>query len=301
MKTEKLYEFLVLSKTLSYSRAASALYISQSVLSRHILEMERELNTRLFFRTTHEVRLTEAGILLAQKAEALIDKCSAAARLAGADSFPAKGSVNIACAPETACSLPLQTFIGNFMAHYSDIDVRFEVKSEGTPEDIIQDSSFDFIFTPCEYAKLPPYVHQLPLWRHGTYAAFSSSHQLLSRPQIYLRELAGETVLVPFSHELFGPYAKNWLLIQKYTHGKVNRLPAPNLATALFLASIGKGIVIIPHHARSLAPGNIYLSRIANEICCFNEYVYYKEKEDKGAARLFFEELQIASRTFLTS
>ena len=47
MKTEQLYEFLVLSRTLNYSRAADALYISQSVLSKHILEMEQELNTSL--------------------------------------------------------------------------------------------------------------------------------------------------------------------------------------------------------------------------------------------------------------
>lgn len=53
MKTEQLYEFLVLSRTLNYSRAANALYISQSVLSKHILEMEQELNTSLFFRSTH--------------------------------------------------------------------------------------------------------------------------------------------------------------------------------------------------------------------------------------------------------
>ena len=69
MKTEQLYEFLVLSRTLNYSRAADALYISQSVLSRHILEMEQELNTSLFFRTTHNVSLTPAGHLLARKAE----------------------------------------------------------------------------------------------------------------------------------------------------------------------------------------------------------------------------------------
>lgn len=295
MKTEKLYEFLVLSQTLNYSRAAEALYISQSVLSKHIMEMEQELNTRLFFRSTHDVRLTEAGLLLAQKAGALIDKCNTAARLAKMDSLPTKGTINIACAPEIACSSRLQTFIAHFMERYPAIDVRFTVKTDGTPEHMMHDSLFDFIFTPCEYAMLPPRIRQLLLWSHDTYAAFSAGHRLLSRPQIYLRELSGETILVPFAHELFGPYAKNWLLIQKYTHGRVSSVPVSNLATALFLASIGKGIVIIPHHAQSLAPGNIYLSRIANEICCFNEYVYYKEKEE-GAAKLFFEELQIAFR-----
>ena len=296
MKTEKLYEFLVLSKTLNYSRAAETLYISQSALSKHILEIEQELNTQLFLRTTHDVKLTEAGLYLAQKAQALIDKCNTASRLAKMKLLPTKGIVNIACAPEITYSLHLQTFIRHFIERYPDIDIHFEVKNDGTPEDMMHDSFFDFIFTPCEYAKLPADVHQLLLCRHDTYAAFSSSHRLISKPQIYLRELAGETILVPFSHELFGPYAKNWLLIQKYTHDKASSFQVPNLATALFLASIGKGIVIIPHHAQSLASGNIYLSRINNEVCCFNEYIYYKENKAGDAAKLFFEELQIAFR-----
>lgn len=73
MKTETLYEFLVLSKTLNYSKAAENLYISQSVLSKHIQEMEKELGTKLLFRSTHEVSLTQAGMILAQKQRSLLN------------------------------------------------------------------------------------------------------------------------------------------------------------------------------------------------------------------------------------
>ena len=138
MKTEQLYEFLVLSRTLNYSRAADALYISQSVLSRHILEMEQELNTSLFFRTTHNVSLTPAGHLLARKAESLLDKCNAAVHLARTGSLPSKGRVRIACAPEIACSPRLQAFVRYFSERYPDIYVHFEVKSEGTPESVLE-------------------------------------------------------------------------------------------------------------------------------------------------------------------
>ena len=168
------------------------------------------------------------------------------------------------------------------------------MKSEGTPESVLENPAFDFVFTPCEYANLPSGARQFLLERHDTYAAFSSGHCLLSKPQIYLRELAGETILVPFAHELFGPYAKNWLLVQKYTHKTATCIQVPNLATALFLVSVQKGVAIIPRHARALASGEIYLSRIANEVCCFNEYVYYLEKEESAAAGLFFEELQLS-------
>ena len=44
MNTGRLYEFLVLSRLLSYSKAADALYISQSVLTKHIQELEKELD-----------------------------------------------------------------------------------------------------------------------------------------------------------------------------------------------------------------------------------------------------------------
>ena len=80
MNTGRLYEFLVLSKLLSYSKAASALYISQSVLTKHIQELEKEAGLPLFHRTTHGVTLTEAGRVLAKEAPELINKCESALR-----------------------------------------------------------------------------------------------------------------------------------------------------------------------------------------------------------------------------
>lgn len=290
MKTERLYEFLLLSKALNYSKAAENLYISQSVLSKHIQEMEQELNTKLFSRTTHGVSLTEAGLLLAQKAEALIDQCNVAGNLLYAEELPEKGSVHIACAAELAYASHIQVFVSRFMERYPDIQIHFEVKTEGTPEKLIHNSGYDFILTPCEYLNLPPNIHQHLLHLHGTYAALPAGHHLISKSQIYLRELEGETIIVPFSGEFFGPYAKNWTLVQKYTHDKVSCIKAPNLFTTLFLVSIGKGLAIVPKYARNLATSNIFFSRIANDQCSFNEYIYYNEKKENGAAKLFYNE-----------
>ena len=46
VNTERLYEFLVLSHVLNYTRAAKALYISQPILTRHIQALERSLACR---------------------------------------------------------------------------------------------------------------------------------------------------------------------------------------------------------------------------------------------------------------
>ena len=56
--------FLEAAKTLNFTEAASRLYISQQGLSRQIASLEKELELRLFDRTTRDVRLTRSGELL---------------------------------------------------------------------------------------------------------------------------------------------------------------------------------------------------------------------------------------------
>lgn len=56
--------FYHVAKSLSFSAAANELYISQSAVSQAIKLLEEKLNTKLFFRSTKHVQLSEAGILL---------------------------------------------------------------------------------------------------------------------------------------------------------------------------------------------------------------------------------------------
>ena len=168
MNTEKLYEFLVLSKTLNYSKAAKALYISQSVLSKHIQDMEKELQVMLFERNTHRVILTDAGQLLAREAPALINDCSSTMNMLRLKNLPSTGSVKIACALELSYASHIQVLIHRFFERYPNIDLQFHVLSEGTPESI--PDQYDFVLTPCQYPALPEHVRQYLLHRHRTYA-----------------------------------------------------------------------------------------------------------------------------------
>lgn len=290
MTTEKMYEFLVLSKTLNYSKAANTLYISQSVLSKHIKDMEKELNVSLFERNTHEVILTNAGQLLAQEAAAIINDCNNTQTMLQLHNLPSTGSIRIACVLEFSYSSHIQIFIHHFTEHYPDIDVQFHVLSGGTPENILE--QYDFVFTPCDYPVVPENIHRHFINSHGTYAVLSPGHRLLSKSLLQLRELEGETIIVPFAHELFGPYAANYQLIKKYTHDYVTCISAPNLSTALFMVSIGKGIAIVPRYVKNMVPNNTFMVGISNSNCLFHEYLYYQENEKNGAAKLFYEEFR---------
>jgi len=56
--------FYYVGKHLSFSQAANELYISQSAVSQAIKILEEKLNTKLFVRTTKQVHLSTAGLLL---------------------------------------------------------------------------------------------------------------------------------------------------------------------------------------------------------------------------------------------
>lgn len=61
MELRQLKYFIKVAELLSFSKAAKALYITQSTLSQQIKQLEDELDMALFFRNNHKVSLTEAG------------------------------------------------------------------------------------------------------------------------------------------------------------------------------------------------------------------------------------------------
>ena len=289
MNTGRLYEFLVLSKLLSFSKAADVLYISQSVLTRHMQDLEKEMGVTLLNRTTHGVTLTEAGRLLAKEGPELINKCDSALRRLRTQNIPAKGTIRIGIGLELSYSNHIRQFLQEFLHRYPDIDLRYDVFPGNTPSQTAL--AYDLFFTPCTYHDLPETSLQLPTRRHGTLAVLPPSHPLMSQSAVYLHQLAGQTIIVPHAQELFGPYAQNWMLAEKATKGKISIIKVDNLATALFLVSMGKGICIAPRYVKNLLSPETFVVSISDQNCRFDEYLYYNEKGN-GAAKLFYDEFQ---------
>ena len=75
----------------------------------------------LFRRTTHGVTLTEAGRLLSNQAEGLLEKCDRALSLMRERNIPVQGSVRIACELEISYAAQIREFTARFSERYPDI------------------------------------------------------------------------------------------------------------------------------------------------------------------------------------
>lgn len=71
MNTSQIECFLATAKHLNFAKAASELCISQPAVSHQINSLENELGTKLFFRTTRSVELTEQGISFEEDAKSI--------------------------------------------------------------------------------------------------------------------------------------------------------------------------------------------------------------------------------------
>lgn len=73
MNTFQLSCFLAVADTLNFARAAEQLHVTQPAVTQQIHSLEKELNVKLFRRTTRTVSLTEEGLLFLTDARRMVE------------------------------------------------------------------------------------------------------------------------------------------------------------------------------------------------------------------------------------
>jgi DNA-binding transcriptional LysR family regulator len=87
--------FIAVAEELNFSRAAERLHMAQPPLSVAIRQLEQELGTRVFVRTSRDVRLTEAGMALLDGARRTLAEADAAVVAAQRAASGTVGSLRI--------------------------------------------------------------------------------------------------------------------------------------------------------------------------------------------------------------
>jgi len=112
----------------SFKKAAEKLYISQPAVSLQVQNLERQLNTPLFYRDKRKAKLTETGQLLIKYCDRILSLCEETCRALDELHTLQSGGLIIGASQTTGTYL-MPRLIGVFRHKYPKIDVELQVHS----------------------------------------------------------------------------------------------------------------------------------------------------------------------------
>lgn len=243
--------FMAVAKWGGFSDAARHLDVVPSVVAKRISQLEQELESRLFQRSTRRVVITEAGVKLRSRASGLLTEFDDLVRSVQRDDKKLEGHIRI-MAPTTLTMMHLGKTLCAFMAQHERITMEIAlVDLSSNPEE----QAFDLAIS----GRSASYegVVDVPLCstRLMLVAAPACVERRLGSLN-HPRELAEHPCLV------FAPSGSRWNF--QSTRGVLSIEVTPHLLaddnlTLLQAALAGMGVAVLPSYiaAQSLANGEL--------------------------------------------
>lgn len=133
---EGMDEFVAVAECGQFTAAAERLGLSSSQISRQVARLEERLQTRLFYRSTRKVSLTEAGQTFLQHCQRLQDGREEALRAIGDLSSEPKGLLRMTCAVAYGERF-IVPLVNEFIAQHPQL--RLELELTNRPLDLLQE------------------------------------------------------------------------------------------------------------------------------------------------------------------
>lgn len=169
--------FVEVARRRSFSRAAEALGISTSQVSRRIGELERSIGLALLHRTTRRLELTEAGEAYFRRTEELVEAAASAHEHLAALATRPRGRLRISTTAEIA-RLAISEAVALYVARYPEVEVELDVSPRRV--DLVADG-FDVAIRVGEQPDSSLITRRIGTMRLGV---FASPGLLAGRPPI---------------------------------------------------------------------------------------------------------------------
>ncbi|MGW1726687.1 LysR substrate-binding domain-containing protein [Streptomyces sp. NPDC002306] len=255
MELRQIRYFLALAEECHFGRAAARLHVAQPALSQQIKQLEKELGTTLFTRSTRHVALTEAGQHLVEHARALTTE-EERARLhmrelatghAGRVSIGFIGTATYDVLPQVArtvrARLPKIT-----------MDLRGELLTPDLVDGLLA-GTYDLALLrgPVDREE----IRTTPLRSESLVAVLPSHHPLAGRQRISLKDLAGEPFVIHPSRSRSSMY--DWVLAACRRAGfqPASLMEVGETATLVVFVAAGHGVALVPESVQSLRLGSV--------------------------------------------
>ncbi|MEU1819368.1 LysR family transcriptional regulator [Streptomyces roseifaciens] len=196
MELRQVRYFVAVAEELHFGRAAERLHIVQPTVSQQIQRLERELDLKLFDRTTRTVTLTAAGHTFLTHAHALLQAERSANEAMAA--FRAEQESTLRVGTSTGLGLRLDAVLTALTERAPQLLVELVSAPQVARLQQVRDGELDAAFVRgadlaprTDGADHSPGLELLPLWCDALVAALPAGHPLATQPDVALSDLAG--------------------------------------------------------------------------------------------------------------
>jgi DNA-binding transcriptional LysR family regulator len=250
MELRQLDHFRAVAEEGHFTRAASRCRMSQSALSASIRALEKELDSRLFMRTTRKVELTEAGRVLLEEARRTLAAAASARESVLAVRGLLRGSLRVGGIP-TPGLLDQAALLARFRDQHPAVGIRYvrDTSMALIPE--IQAGRLDVALVSLP-RQLPEPVRATPLSTQPMMFVARPDHPLAGRTQVTIASLADQDFVGP-PHGSTGYEAVDRALAGTGKQRRVS-FEAVDVLTILDFVAHGLGFTLLPQYLATNRP-----------------------------------------------
>ncbi len=188
MDVQALRYFVEVARQGGFTRASQSLHVTQPAISKMVKALEEELGTPLLVRERRRVTLTDAGQIVLERAEGVLDSLRVIEEEVAELSALRRGRLRIGMPPITGV-----TFFAPLLAEYHQAypGIVLELREEGSHhlEALVMNRELDVgaVVLPTDEEAFAT----MPFVKDELRAVLHTSHPLARRRSLELRELAG--------------------------------------------------------------------------------------------------------------
>jgi DNA-binding transcriptional LysR family regulator len=293
LELAQLEVFLMVAREHRFSRAAEKLYRTQSAVSQTIRKLEVELGEALFDRSSREGVLTDAGKVLVEYAEKLLNLRSEAAESLVELRELQKGKLVIAANEFTA--LYLLPILAEFRRLHPMIKITVQrALGSHIPDDVLR---YHAEFGVLSYEPQEPSVHSVVVYLDELVFVVPPKHPLALAKQVSIRQLGAESFV---AHIVSSPYRDKVLQLFKTHKTPLHMdLELPTLQAIKQFVALGNGVAFLPEISVETELARGELVRIAvRELQLKRKLrlIYRKDANLSHAARALLKVVEAVAR-----
>jgi DNA-binding transcriptional LysR family regulator len=240
MDLYQLETFLAVAQEKSFSRAAQRLHRTQSAISQTISRLEEELGETLFDRSSRDGTLTDAGHLLVEYAEELLNLRSEAHDALAELRQLHQGKLVIAANEFTVlCLLPV---LNEFHRLHPTIKIQVQRALASQIQRLVVNHNVEFgvlSFKPDDEQ-----LNSTVFYRDQLVFVVYPSHPLASSKNVSIRDLGAESFI---AHNVLSPYRAKVIEAFKDSKTSLNmNVELPTLESIKEFVRMGSGVALVP-------------------------------------------------------